>query len=558
MDREEVEGEGPGKTHNSKEGEASREGCPSHKGRGASPGQLVEQVSQMLSQATSVSKFTPEDVSSLAGLFTEWQQKLKSQQNEVGYELLYCFLQYSKARKIQLLHDIRKNIQSLDEDISVVYSKLITDDVPEASGGEKGREAGCPMSNKQRMDNLHKKLFADLKDKEYVAQMFPKLEPLYKTFSGTKRKLGHECPHAAAMGSNAESQIWKRREKVMDKMANTLLDISNYRKLNLRAEIPVGDLFRKAAVISSIGFNEKGLFATAGVSRKIKVYEYDNVLDNKCHVPCPVLELTWRSKLSDLDWNLCEEGMIATSDYDGMVTIWDTEAGESVVEYDEHEKRAWSVCFNKSDSHLLASGSDDGTVKIYTTKQSRSILSIDTFANVCSVQHHPSNFHYVAVGCADHHAYVYDLRNTQTPVSVFFGHKKAVSYVAYNKENELLTASTDNTLKLWNILDSSPIRTLSGHANEKHFVGMSVQDDWVACGSEVNELYIYHTSLESPLVSYSFRCSEADDSSGNNAGISSGGNQFISAACWKPASKAVVTASSDGNVRLLSLGNDDP
>ena len=42
------------------------------------------------------------------------------------------------------------------------------------------------------------------------------------------------------------------------------------------------------------------------------------------------------------------------------------------------------------------------------------------------------------------------------------------------------------------------------------------------------------------------------------AGMSSGGNQFISAACWKPASKAVVTASSDGNVRLLSLGNDDP
>ena len=63
--------------------------------------------------------------------------------------------------------------------------------------------------------------------------------------------------------------------------------------------------------------------------------------------------------------------------------------------------------FSKTDASLLASGSDDGTVKIYSTKQNRSVLTVETVANVCSVQYRPTNFHYIAVGCSDHNAYVY-------------------------------------------------------------------------------------------------------------------------------------------------------
>ena len=109
-----------------------------------------------------------------------------------------------------------------------------------------------------------------------------------------------------------------------------------------------------------------------------------------------------RSKLSDLDWNKHHNAHLATSDYDGMISVWDIDSGENILEYDEHEKRAWSVDFSKTDASLLASGSDDGTVKIYSTKQNRSVLMVETVANVCSVQYHPTNFHYVAVGCSDH------------------------------------------------------------------------------------------------------------------------------------------------------------
>ena len=36
------------------------------------------------------------------------------------------------------------------------------------------------------------------------------------------------------------------------------------------------------------------------------------------------------------------------------------------------------------------------------------------------------------------------------------------------------------------------VRTLSGHTNEKNFVGLSVGPDYIACGSETNEVYVYY------------------------------------------------------------------
>jgi E3 ubiquitin-protein ligase RFWD2 len=40
----------------------------------------------------------------------------------------------------------------------------------------------------------------------------------------------------------------------------------------------------------------------------------------------------------------------------------------------------------------------------------------------------------------DHHIHYYDLRNTKEPVSVFRGHRKAVSYVKWLNEHELVSA----------------------------------------------------------------------------------------------------------------------
>lgn len=73
-------------------------------------------------------------------------------------------------------------------------------------------------------------------------------------------------------------------------------------------------------------------------------------------------------------------------------------------------------------------------------------------------------------------------------VSVLPGHRKAVSYVRYLNNSELVSASTDSTLRMWDTKACTAARTFSGHNNEKNFVGLSVDADFIACGSESNEV----------------------------------------------------------------------
>lgn len=61
------------------------------------------------------------------------------------------------------------------------------------------------------------------------------------------------------------------------------------------------------------------------------------------------------------------------------------------------------------------------------------------------------------VGSADHHIHYYDLRNVSQPLHVFTGHRKAVSYVKFLSNYELASASTDSTLRLWNVKDNMPV-----------------------------------------------------------------------------------------------------
>lgn len=58
--------------------------------------------------------------------------------------------------------------------------------------------------------------------------------------------------------------------------------------------------------------------------------------------------------------------MLASSDYQGIVQVWDTSVSKATRTLKEHQKRAWTVQFNNVDPHLMASGSDDAKVTIFT------------------------------------------------------------------------------------------------------------------------------------------------------------------------------------------------
>uniref|UniRef100_A0A9I9EKU3 E3 ubiquitin-protein ligase COP1-like n=1 Tax=Cucumis melo TaxID=3656 RepID=A0A9I9EKU3_CUCME len=186
-------------------------------------------------------------------------------------------------------------------------------------------------------------------------------------------------------------------------------------------------------------------------------------------------------------------------------------------------------------------------VKVWCMKQEASVLDIDMKANICCVKFNPGSGNLIAVGSADHNIHYYDLRNISHPLHVFTGHKKAVSYVKFLSNSELASASTDSTLRLWDVKENLPVRTFRGHTNEKNFVGLTVNNEYIACGSETNEVFVYHKEISRPLTWHRFGSPDVADVEDDV------GSYFISAVCWKSDSPTILTANSQGTIKVLVL-----
>jgi E3 ubiquitin-protein ligase RFWD2 len=236
----------------------------------------------------------------------------------------------------------------------------------------------------------------------------------------------------------------------LSEFLSSVSKFTRYTKLKVCSTLKHGDLFNGSNIVSCIDFDrDDEFFATGGVARKIKIFEYSSIVSGNVSAHYPVREMVCESKISSLSWNSYIKNQIASSDYEGVVTVWDTNVGTPIVKLDEHEKRVWCVDFSPSEPTRLASGSDDAKVKIWSTNARNAVMTIDSKANVCSVKFNPGNSDYIAFGSADHNVHYYDLRNTSAAVNVYRGHRKAVSYVKFMSRTEFVSASTDSSLKLW-------------------------------------------------------------------------------------------------------------
>lgn len=357
--------------------------------------------------------------------------------------------------------------------------------------------------------------------------------------------LGHKPP--------AQNETWHGTSSGLDVFRENLVKFSRYNSLRPLAILNYSsDIFNNSTIVSSIEFDKDNeFFAIAGVTKRIKVFDYGAVIRDTVDIHYPCVEMVSSSKISCISWNSFHKGMLASSDYEGTVTVWDAATGQRTKAFQEHEKRCWSVDFNDVDTRLIASGSDDARVKLWSLNTDHSVASLEAKANVCCVKFNPRSSCHLAFGSADHCVHYYDLRNMKEALCVFKGHRKAVSYVKFINKEEIVSASTDSQLKMWNINNPHCLRSFVGHVNEKNFVGLATNGDYVACGSENNALYVYYKGLTKQLFSYKFDAVrsilEAQERREEDL------NEFVSAVCWRQMSNVVVAANSQGIIKILEL-----
>ncbi|KAJ2938618.1 hypothetical protein O0L34_g11930 [Tuta absoluta] len=182
----------------------------------------------------------------------------------------------------------------------------------------------------------------------------------------------------------------------------------------------------------------------------------------------------------------------------------------------------------------------------------RSVTTLEARFNVCCVRFNPKSACHLAFGSADHCVHYYDLRAPRSPLAVFKDHRKAVSYVKFLDSRTLVSASTDSQLKLWRVESPRCVRSFTGHANEKNFVGLATDGKYIACGSENNALYVYYSGLSRPLLAYRF---DAVRGFLERERRDEEPSEFVSAVCWRKSQdqQVLLAANSQGTIKVLEL-----
>lgn len=474
----------------------------------------------------------------------ERQAAVQLEEKEAESEVLFEFLLRMQSQKLETARKLSHDFSRLSADIQEVERRRL------ALKKKRSSTTSTPTTEpkglkRPRTDNGSDKLPS--KSARFMSN-FTHLEKVY--FS-----MNWRTNSKSTTSSTSEAQP---DEDWLGCFFDSLCKYARYSRFEVKATLRYGDLLNTANMVCSLSFDrDEEYFATAGVCKRIKVFECDTILNEHVDIHYPVVEMSCRSKLSSVCWNGYIKNYLASCDYEGVVQLWDAHANRVLLEYEEHEKRAWSVDFSRADPTKLASGSDDGAVKLWSINQESSIGTIKTKANVCCIQFPPDSGHLLTFGSADYKVYVYDLRSTRTPLCILGSHQKAVSYVKFVNATTLVSASTDNTLKLWDLnrANTTPHAltpcslTYIGHTNEKNFIGLSIADGYIACGSETNAVFAYHKSLPMEMASHKFGCT--DPITGRE--VEEEGGQFVSSVCWRGKSQTLVAANSMGNIKILEM-----
>lgn len=315
----------------------------------------------------------------------------------------------------------------------------------------------------------------------------------------------------------------------------------------------VSDPTLETSIVSNLSFDKDNeIFAACGVTRLIKLYDFACVAQDSLISNYPIATLKCKSKVSCTSWSSYFKNSLASSEYEGSVTVWDVSTKQPAICFKEHKRRVWSVDFNKMDTNLISSGSDDGTVKLWSLNMESSIGTLKAPANICCVKFNPRSRYHLAFASADHCLYYYDLRNTREPEKIFKGHHKAVSCASFVSSDEVVTSSTDGQLKLWSISKNVCLKTYKGHVNDENFLGLASDGDYFCCGSENNAIYLYYKGFHKPIMMYSFESDEAFlplQEKPRNVFIS----EFVGAITWKMDENILLAANSRGIIKVLEL-----
>ena len=196
---------------------------------------------------------------------------------------------------------------------------------------------------------------------------------------------------------------------------------------------------------------------------------------------------------------------LASGSSDNTIKLWDVKTGNEKGTLTGHGMKmrmdvlvgtVYSVEFSP-DGKMLASGSEDGTAKLWDVETGKVINNLSwlekkILQEKMIVERYKASHYSVAFssdgkmlasGLADYTIKLWDVK-TGNVINTLTGHTDRVTSVAFNPYGKMLASgSWDNSIKLWDVKTGTITRTLTGHKNTVDSVAFSPDGKMLASGS---------------------------------------------------------------------------
>ncbi|XP_061719038.1 U5 small nuclear ribonucleoprotein 40 kDa protein [Cydia pomonella] len=277
--------------------------------------------------------------------------------------------------------------------------------------------------------------------------------------------------------------------------------------------------------------------ASAGFDRQIFVWnvygQCENIMVMKGHTGA-IMEINFSPDGSHLY-------SCAT---DNTVAVWDVPTGTRIKKLKGHANFVNSVSGARRGPELLASASDDNTIKLWDARKRNPVASFDSEYPVTAVLFNDTAEKIISGGI-DNVVKVWDIRTNKISYKIK-GHTDTITGLALSYDGSyLLSNAMDSTLRIWDVRAFAPgercVKLLAGHHH--NFERNLLRCAWSSDGSKVT-------------AGSSDRCVHVWDTTSRRVLYKLPGHRgAVTDAGFHPREPVVLSAGSD---KLLYLGEIEP
>ncbi|PTD03479.1 Vegetative incompatibility protein HET-E-1, partial [Fusarium culmorum] len=182
--------------------------------------------------------------------------------------------------------------------------------------------------------------------------------------------------------------------------------------------------------------------------------------------------------------------LIASGSDDDTIKIWNVATGKEEQTLEGHTDSVLSVVFSKDD-RLIASGSKDKTIKIWNVTTGEEEQTLEGHTDWVWSMVFSNDGKLIASGSWDKTIKIWNI-TTGKEEQTLEGHTDSVLSVVFSKDDRLIASgSKDKTIKIWNVTTGEEEQTLEGHTGSVLSVVFSKDGTLIASGSGDNTIKIW-------------------------------------------------------------------